>query len=404
MEQRRQNYKSDFAIRERFRNAAGDVVALPDVDFELRYWTRDPDNVYTAKRDNGVMTNCMADGDAVLVLLQHHGLGEGELHHELHLKLDNIVFDDGIQNVYYPENMNIVLWNGKSDTDGVLESDVIAAYLSCETMQAKEAAEQATREALAAKEVAAQAAVDAQHAQELAEQATRDAEAAKDATDEAAGAARQATDDALAAKDAANGAAGEALAAKELTEAATGEAQQATREALAAKGDTEQATRETIAAKDEAAAATQTARQTISETLQAKETAQQQNNYVKRTVDTLLEVMAIHSASPNSALATGMVLSYPKQITVGNGMAFIRATVTPATVEQAVRFISDDVACEVDTGGNIRIKQVGSSRIHVIPAAAPQYYETINIDVVAPRLRLAGNRLRLDGNGNIRLT
>ena len=105
MEQRRQNYKSDFALRERFRNAAGDVVALPNVDFELRYWTRDPANVYTAKRDNGVMTNCMADGDAVLVLLQNHGLGEGELHHELHLKLDNIAFDGGVQNVYYPENM-----------------------------------------------------------------------------------------------------------------------------------------------------------------------------------------------------------------------------------------------------------------------------------------------------------
>lgn len=404
MEQRRQNYKSDFALRERFRNAAGDVVALPNVDFELRYWTRDPANVYTAKRDNGVMTNCMADGDAVLVLLQNHGLGEGELHHELHLKLDNIVFDGGVQNVYYPENMNILLWNGKSDTDGVLESDAIADYLSCETIQAKEAAEQATRETLAAKELAEQAAADAQNAQKLAEQATRDAQNAKEATDEAAGAARQATDDALAAKDAANGAAGEALEAKEQTEAATGEAQQATREALAAKGYTEQATRETIAAKDEAAAATQAARQTISETLQAKETAQQQNNYVKRTVDTLLEVMAIHSASPNSVLATGMVLSYPKQITLGNDIAFIRATVTPATIGQDVRFISDDVACEVDTGGNIRIKQKGSSRVHVIPAAAPQYFKTINIDVVAPCLRLTGGCLRLDGNGNIRFT
>lgn len=404
MEQRRQNYKSDFAIRERFRNAAGDVVALPDADFELRYWTRNPDVVYTAKRDNGVMTNCMADGDAVLVLLQHHGLGEGELHHELHLKLDNIVFDDGIQNVYYPENMNIVLWNGKSDTDGVLESDVIAAYLSCETMQAKEAAEQATRDALAAKEVAEQAAADAQHAQELAQQATRDAEAAKDATDNATSDAQQATRDALAAKDAANSAAGAALDAKTQTEAATGEAQQATREALAAKGATDDAIAEALAAKESAAAATQQTQQAMRETLEAKQVAQQQNDYIKRTVDTVLEVMAIHAAAPNSGLATGMVLSYPKYITVGNDMAFIRATVTPATVEQAVRFISDDVACEVDTGGNITIKQTGSSRIHVIPAAAPQYFKTIEIGVVPPRLRLAGNGIRLDGNGNIRLT
>ena len=324
MEQRRQNYKSDFALRERFRNAAGDVVALPNVDFELRYWTRDPANVYTAKRDNGVMTNCMADGDAVLVLLQNHGLGEGELHHELHLKLDNIVFDGGVQNVYYPENMNILLWNGKSDTDGVLESDAIADYLSCETMAAKEAAERAAGEALAAKDAIAKmvaAAIDEAHA-----------------------------------------------------------------------------------AKDEVVTAVQQTQQAIDSTLQAKETAEQQNNYIRHTVDTVLEVMAIHAAAPNSGQATGMVLSYPKQITLGNDIAFIRATVTPATIGQDVRFISDDVACEVDTGGNIRIKQKGSSRVHVIPAAAPQYFKTINIDVVAPCLRLTGGCLRLDGNGNIRFT
>lgn len=38
METRHINYKSDFVIRERFRDGTGKVVALPDVDFELRYW------------------------------------------------------------------------------------------------------------------------------------------------------------------------------------------------------------------------------------------------------------------------------------------------------------------------------------------------------------------------------
>ena len=128
MDLRHINYKSDFVVRERFRNAAGDVVALPDVDFELCYWTNNPDDRYTARRDGGVMTNCVADGDAVLVMLQHHGLAEGELHHELHLKLDNPMFGDGVQNVYYPEHMQIWLWAGASDTEGVLESDVMAAY------------------------------------------------------------------------------------------------------------------------------------------------------------------------------------------------------------------------------------------------------------------------------------
>lgn len=38
METRHINVKSDFVIRERFRDGTGKVVALPDVDFELRYW------------------------------------------------------------------------------------------------------------------------------------------------------------------------------------------------------------------------------------------------------------------------------------------------------------------------------------------------------------------------------
>ena len=51
----------------------------------------------------------MADGDALLVIFKDHGLGEGELHHELHLAQDNPLFGDGVQNVYYPESLHIWL-------------------------------------------------------------------------------------------------------------------------------------------------------------------------------------------------------------------------------------------------------------------------------------------------------
>lgn len=90
METRHINYKSDFVIRERFRDGTGKVVALPDVDFELRYWVGS--KTVTASRKNGVFANCVADGDALLVIFKDHGLGEGELHHELHLALDNALF------------------------------------------------------------------------------------------------------------------------------------------------------------------------------------------------------------------------------------------------------------------------------------------------------------------------
>ena len=126
METRHVNYKSDFVLRERFRNASGQLVALPDIDFVLRYWVKQ--RVFVAKRENGVMTNCVADGDALLVIFKDHQLGEGFLHHELHLALDNELFIDGVQNVYYPESLNVLLWDKMGDCEGVIESDIVAAY------------------------------------------------------------------------------------------------------------------------------------------------------------------------------------------------------------------------------------------------------------------------------------
>ena len=126
METRHINVKSDFVIRERFRDGTGKVVALPDVDFELRYWVGSKS--VKASRKNGVLTNCVADGDALLVIFKDHGLGEGELHHELHLAQDNPLFGDGVQNVYYPESLHIWLWDKMGDTEGVIESDCVAAY------------------------------------------------------------------------------------------------------------------------------------------------------------------------------------------------------------------------------------------------------------------------------------
>lgn len=126
METRHINYKSDFVIRERFRDGTGKVVALPDVDFDLRYWVGS--HSVKATRKDGVYTGCVPDGDGLLVIFKDHGLGEGELHHELHLALDNALFENGVQNVYYPESLHIWLWDKMGDTEGVVESDCVAAY------------------------------------------------------------------------------------------------------------------------------------------------------------------------------------------------------------------------------------------------------------------------------------
>ena len=101
METRHINVKSDFVIRERFRDGTGKVVALPDVDFELHYWVGSKS--VKASRKNGVLTNCVADGDALLVIFKDHGLGEGELHHELHLAQDNPLFGTACKTSIIPK-------------------------------------------------------------------------------------------------------------------------------------------------------------------------------------------------------------------------------------------------------------------------------------------------------------
>lgn len=392
METRHVNYKSDFVLRERFRNASGQLVALPDIDFELRYWVKQ--RVYVAKRENGVMTNCVADGDALLVMFKDHQLGEGFLHHELHLALDNELFSDGVQNVYYPENLNILLWDKMGDSEGVIESDIVAAYTrgfafkfsdftpaeiellkqpateaAALTLEAKEQTEQATRDTLEAKGQTEQATRDTLEAKGLTEQATRNAQ-------DATGAAQDATRD--------------AQQAKRDADAATQAAQEATQQ-------TNEATRLTLLAKEGAELATQG----------ASEAGQLAAGEAQRVeaIRTELEQLALRAEAALAEIPTGLRLVYPSEVTLGNETAqYIRATVLPVSARQNALFLADGVALDVAPDGHILPKQAGRSRVYVVPSAGTQHYKTIYVEVVKPVMRLTGDGIRIEANGNIRLT
>lgn len=337
METRHVNYKSDFVLRERFRNAAGQLVALPDVDFELRYWVK-PNRQFIAKRENGQLTNCVADGDAVLVLFKNHQLGEGFLHHELHLALDNALFSDGVQHVYYPENLNILIWDKMSDSEGVIESDLVAAYTRGYAFTFSDFTEA---------EIA-----------ELKRPATEAAELT--------------------------------LEAKGATEQATQDAQTATQQANEAK-------RQTLLAKEAAELATQGASQAGQ---QAASEAQQ-----VEAIRTELVQLAARAEAALAEIPTGLRLVYPSKVTLGNEVAqYVRATVLPVSARQTALFLADGIAVDVAPDGHILAKQVGTSRVWVIPTAGTQFYKTIHIEVEKPVMRLSGNGIRLDASGNIRLT
>ena len=378
METRHVNYKSDFVLRERFRNASGQLVALPDIDFELRYWVKQ--RVYVAKRENGVMTNCVADGDALLVMFKDHQLGEGFLHHELHLALDNELFSDGVQNVYYPENLNILLWDKMGDGEGVIESDIVAAYTRGFAFKFSDFT---PAEIELLKQPATEAAALTLEAKEQTEQATRD-------TLEAKGQTEQATRNAQDATGAAQDATRDAQQAKRDADTATQAAQQATQQ-------TNEATRLTLLAKEGAELATQG----------ASEAGQLAAGEAQRVeaIRTELEQLALRAEAALAEIPTGLRLVYPSEVTLGNETAqYIRATVLPVSARQNALFLADGVALDVAPDGHILPKQAGRSRVYVVPSAGTQHYKTIYVEVVKPVMRLTGDGIRIDANGNIRLT
>ena len=365
-------------LRERFRNASGQLVALPDIDFELRYWVKQ--RVYVAKRENGVMTNCVADGDALLVMFKDHQLGEGFLHHELHLALDNELFSDGVQNVYYPENLNILLWDKMGDSEGVIESDIVAAYTRGFAFKFSDFT---PAEIELLKQPATEAAALTLEAKEQTEQATRD-------TLEAKGQTEQATRNAQDATGAAQDATRDAQQAKRDADAATQAAQEATQQ-------TNEATRLTLLAKEGAELATQG----------ASEAGQLAAGEAQRVeaIRTELEQLALRAEAALAEIPTGLRLVYPSEVTLGNETAqYIRATVLPVSARQNALFLADGVALDVAPDGHILPKQAGRSRVYVVPSAGTQHYKTIYVEVVKPVMRLTGDGIRIDANGNIRLT
>lgn len=386
MEKRNVNYKSDFVLRERFRNGSGKVVALPAVDFTLRYWTK-PGHVYEASRRNGVLRNCVADGEGLLVLFKDHGLGEGELKHELHLALDNALFEDGVQNVYYPENLHLWLWDRPGDTEGVIESDCVAAY---------------TRG----------------YAFTFADFTAAEIEVLQGPATEAAGRADAATAAAVAATEAAEAATRESVTQTRLAQRATENATAAQREAEAARLAAETAAGAAMSSKEAADAATTIAQRATEKATQQTERAQQATELAQlaaETAGTAAERMEATNTQAQeimeraevvvAGVPTGLAVTAPEEITIGGAVKrYVRGVLKPDGVAQNILYLCGSEAVEVLPDGEVVALREGEATVHVVPTEGTRLYKTVKIRAVRPRLRLADGKMRLDGKGNIRLT
>ncbi len=134
---------------------------------------------------------------------------------------------------------------------------------------------------------------------------------------------------------------------------------------------------------------------------QSAEVAAQKADATRALVEELVGVLS----SQNLYKPIQLAVKSPTEITLTNlAQPQIEAHILPKFGLGGVLFISDNKALEITPDGKITPLAVGISRVNVVATGNTSLYKQLLIAVVPPRMRMAGDSIRLDGNGNIRLT
>lgn len=140
----------------------------------------------------------------------------------------------------------------------------------------------------------------------------------------------------------------------------------------------------------------------VDEKTQAAQAEIQRSEATRLLVSELVSSLSSQNIVPPTRLE---IVNAPAEVTLGNmQLPQIEAHALPAFGFGTVLFIGDNKALTITPDGKITPVAAGVSTVHVVCSVKTSIYKTLTIAVVPPRMRLAGNGLRLDGNGNIRLT
>lgn len=128
----------------------------------------------------------------------------------------------------------------------------------------------------------------------------------------------------------------------------------------------------------------------------------QKSNATRAMVEKLVNLLS----SQNVQQPTKLEISYcPDSITLGNtARPKIEARALPAFGFGSLLFIGDNSIVSLTPDGHIVPLKEGAGTVQVIATANTSVYKTLTIAVVPPRIRLAGDSVRQDNSGNIRLT
>ena len=134
---------------------------------------------------------------------------------------------------------------------------------------------------------------------------------------------------------------------------------------------------------------------------QSAEVAAQKAEATRALVEELVGVLS----SQNLYKPTRLEVKSLTEITLTNmAQPQIEVQTLPKFGLGGVLFIGDNKALEITPDGKITPLAVGVSKVNVVATGNTSLYEQLIIAVVPPRIRMAGESMRLDGNGNIRLT
>lgn len=134
-----------------------------------------------------------------------------------------------------------------------------------------------------------------------------------------------------------------------------------------------------------------------------KATAELQKSEAARA---LVESLVASLSSQNLAAPLRIdIRRYPGSVTLTNAMLpKIDASLFPRFGLGSIFFYAENSAARITPDGEITPLEEGTAHIYAVATGNTAVYKSISIEVVPPRLRLAGDALRLDAEGNLRLT
>lgn len=315
-------------------------------------------------------------------------------------KISELTLSDNLKGLY---TIGVKLINGVQTSVKVSLEYIQTAY---------ENAVKATNSANEAAKSANNAASSANTATSNANKATEAAKTATNNANEATQQAKTATSNANLATQKANTAATNADNArkgleeiKSATESATANANKAATNANEKATAADSAAGKAVEATNNANAKANEAHEKAEEANTAKDNANEATGDA-RVVIARLEELEESLISKYKLIPTSMKLNYPKKVTYRNTQPFkVEVELLPVDTGRNVLFLGDDRAVSITPDGVFMINGVGMSKIHVIPTENTGIYQTIQIEVQEPGIRLtSGNGMRLSGSGGIILT